>query len=137
MEITGGKRLITVVAFVSIATSCAWIPKYVSEPGVSIELVPASTGRIASAHFWEDSKGYTLRGEVVPIPVTKGPLFGHVDIAVTNSETAVTACSTTRQRMGARQVRKPYSKRFHQLPAAGSIVRVWHHDAPNHEACSS
>ena len=137
MEITGVKRTITVLASVLIAASCAWIPKYVSEPGVSIELVPTSTGRIASAHFWEDSKGYALRGEVVPIPVTKGPLFGHVDIAVTNSETAVTACSTTRQRMGARQVRKPYSKRFHQLPAAGSIVRVWHHDAPNHEACSS
>tara|TARA_R110002049_G_scaffold22388_8_gene80206 strand:+ start:5097 stop:5510 length:414 start_codon:yes stop_codon:yes gene_type:complete len=137
MEITGLKRLVTVSAFVLIAASCAWIPKYVSEPGVSIELVPASTGRIASAHFWEDSKGFALRGEVVPIPVTKGPLFGHVDIAVTNPETAAAECSTTRQRIAVRKVRKPYSKRFDQLPAAGSIVRVWHHDAPNHEACSS
>ena len=137
MEVNAVERIVALSAIVLITASCAWIPKYVSEPGVSIELVPASTGRIASAHFWEDSKGFALRGEVVPIPVTKGPLFGHVDIAVTNTETAVTECSITRQRMGARQVRKSYSKRFDQLPVAGSIVRVWHHDAPNHEGCSS
>ena len=137
MEITGVKRTITVLASVLIAASCAWIPKYVSEPGVSIELVPASTGRIASAHFWEDSKGYALRGEVVPIPVTKGPLFGHIDIAVTNPETSRTGCSIIRQRNTARHVRKPYSKRFDKLPVAGSVVRVWHHDALNHEGCSS
>lgn len=135
--ITEIKQTIVVLAVVLITTSCTWIPKYVSDPGVSIELVPASTGRVVSAQFWEDSKGFVLSGAVVPILITKGPLFGHVEIAITNPETSLTECSTTRQRVQARHVRKPFSKRFDKLPVAGSIVRVWHHDAPNHEGCSS
>ena len=118
-----------------LVSSCAWIPSYVSEPGVTIERVTTSSGRVSSAHFWKDRKGFALRGEITPQPITKGPMGGHVDIAITSPNGDSTTCTTTRQRINARHVRKPFSIRFDELPAPGSVVQLKHHKSANHEDC--
>ena len=117
------------------STSCAWIPRYVSEPGVTIERVTTSSGRVSSANFWEDRNGFELRGEITPLPVTKGPIGGHVDITIISRDGRSNACTTTRQQIRVRHVRKPFSIRFDELPARGSVVRIKHHDSANHEDC--
>lgn len=116
-------------------SSCAWIPSYVSEPGVTIERMATPSGRVSSAHFWEDRRGFALRGEITPQPITKGPMGGHVDIAITSPNGDSTTCTTTRQRINARHVRKPFSIRFDELPAPGSVVQLKHHKSANHEDC--
>jgi len=118
-----------------LASSCAWIPSYVSEPGVTIERVTTSSGRVSSAHFWEDRKGFALRGEITPQPITKGPMGGHVDFAITSPDGESTACTTIRQKIAVRHVRKPFSLRFDELPAPGSVVQIKHHDGVDHESC--
>ena len=129
---------IVIFALALAITSCAWIPRYVSDSGVAIERESTPTGQIASANFWIDrSGGITLRGEVVPNPITKGPMGGHVDIAITENNEPFTECLTTRQRIAARHVRKPFSIRLAQLPPPGSLVRVWHHDTRDHDDCAT
>ncbi len=121
----------------SLVSSCAWVPSYVSDPGVAIERITTSTGRVNSANFWANTQGFQLRGDITPQPVTKGPLGGHVDVVVTSPDGTTTECWTTRQQTRPRHVRKPYAIRFEQLPVAGSVVRVKHHDGPNHDDCVS
>lgn len=128
-------RPLIVIGGSLLTSSCAWIPSYVSEPGVTIERVTTSSGRVSSAHFWEDRKGFALRGEITPQPITKGPIGGHVDIAVSSRDGESTACTTTRQQIRVRHVRKPFSIRFDELPAPGSVVQVKHHDGVDHESC--
>lgn len=131
-------RHIAAITLVLSVSSCAWIPRYVSDSGIAIERESTPTGRIASANFWVDRNGgITLRGEVVPNPITKGPMGGHVDIAITEINESVTRCLTTRQRIAARHVRKPFAIRLAQLPPPGSRVRVWHHGSGDHDDCAT
>ncbi|MCH9674373.1 MAG: hypothetical protein K0U93_23240 [Gammaproteobacteria bacterium] len=135
MKYRHAERLLIAIGGLLLASSCAWIPSYVSEPGVTIERVTTSSGRVSSAHFWEERTSFALRGEITPQPITKGPMGGHVDVAVTAPDGVNTECSTTRQRIGVRHVRKQFSIRFDELPALGSVVRVKHHNSANHEDC--
>jgi len=73
-----------------------------------------------------------LRGEITPQPITKGPMGGHVDIAITSPNGDST---TTRQRMAARHTRKPYSFHFQQIPSPGSVVRVLYHEHSRDHGC--
>lgn len=74
------------VVVASITASCSWIPTYIPDSGVEIELEPTSYGRVASANFWSDDKDVVLRGEIVPRPVTRSPLFGHVHAFINQPE---------------------------------------------------
>ncbi len=128
-------RQFAVIAAAFLVSSCAWVPSYVSEPGVTIERMTTSSGCVSSANFWEDRKGFALRGEITPQPITKGPMGGHVDIAITAPDGESTECRTTRQRIGVRDVRKQFSIRFDVLPTPGSVVQIKHHDSANHDGC--
>tara|TARA_R110002096_G_scaffold195693_1_gene378355 strand:+ start:1990 stop:2409 length:420 start_codon:yes stop_codon:yes gene_type:complete len=133
------KRFTRLVSFglgVLGLSSCAWIPKYISDPGVEIQTLPASDGRVTSAHFWRDDKGIQLWGEVVGNPVTKGPIGGHVDVAITLPDGEGIECRTTRQRIQPRHTRKPYFLDFDALPPPGSVVTVKHHAAGEQGACA-
>ncbi len=76
-----------------------------------------------------------LRGEIVPKPVTKSPLFGHVHALVVEPGEPASNCFTTRQEMGVRQVRKPYTFHFPQLPSPGSVVTVFYHEHSSDHDC--
>ena len=130
-------RQLAVIAAAFLVSSCAWVPSYVSEPGVTIERVTTSSGRVSSAHFWEDRKGFALWGEITPQPFTRGPMRGHVDIAITAPDGESTECTTTRQRIGVRHVRKQFLIRFDVVPAPGSVVQIKHHDSANHDGCEA
>lgn len=116
-------------------SSCALIPVYVSDPNVEIELLSTRTGRIVSAGFWEDRYGVSLRGEFTLTPISRSPLAGHIDIAITAPDGLSTECRKARNRNRPRRVRKPYSFRFEALPAPGSVVRMWHHAGATHGYC--
>lgn len=118
-----------------LITSCAWIPSYISEPGVEIERTPTRSGRVTSAHFWQDGRRVTLRGEIIPQPISTSPLGGHVHAAIIGADGRVFECKTTHQRMRPRHVRKPYAMTFDALPAAGSRVQVFHHFSTTHDSC--
>ena len=119
----------------SVTASCSWIPTYIPDSGVEIELEPTPNGRVASASFWSDDEYVVLRGEIVPRPVPKSPLSGHVP-AVTNQPDWITSdCFTMRHRMAARHIRKPYSFHFQQIPPPGSVVRVFYHEHSRDHVC--
>lgn len=128
-------RHLTAIGSALLVSSCAWVPSYVSELGVTIERTATSTGIVSSAHFWEDGQGFSLRDEITPRPITKGPLGGHVDLAITSPDSESIACTTTRQQIRVCHVRKPLSLRFDESPTPGSVVQVKHHDSANHEHC--
>lgn len=117
------------------AASCSWIPTYITAPEVEIELVSTTYGRVASASFWSDAQDIVLRGEIVPRPVTKSPLSGHVHAVITLADGASEYCLTTRQRMAVRQVRKPYSFHFRELPPPNSVVQVFYHEHSDDHDC--
>ncbi len=95
------------VVVASITASCSWIPTYIPDSG----------------------------GEIVPRPATKSPLFGHVHAVINQPDRITSDCFTTRQRMAARHVRKPYFFHFQQLPPPGSVVRVFYHEHSSDHDC--
>lgn len=123
------------MAGAGLISSCAWVPTLVSDSGVIIEMESTSSGRITSTHFWRDRRGYQLHGEVVPHPITKGPMGGHVDIVITAPNETNTVCTTVRQRTSVGHVRKPFYSRLDEMPTRGSIVKIKHHDSLNHRTC--
>ena len=132
------QRLMSGVFFLivgSITASCSWIPTCIPDSGVEIELKPTSYGHVAAASFWSDSEDVVLRGEIVPKPVTKSPLSGHVHAVVNESKGTTSKCFTTRQRIAVRHVRKPYSFHFQQLPPPDSIVQVFYHEHASDHDC--
>lgn len=135
---TSGIRSLRWLGLAVLATavsSCAWVSTYVDEPQVDIEKISTPTARIASAHFWSDGEKLSLRGEVVPNPVTKNPLKGHLDIEIVDPDKTSTVCLTTRTRLRPRHVRKTYSVALDALPTPGSTVRIGHHPASTHTNC--
>ena len=132
---TNGIRLyrpLSVAVLAMAASSCAWISTYVDEPQVDIEKISTPTARIASAHFWLHGDQLSLRGEVVPNPITKSPLKGHLDIEIVDPNQTSAVCLTTPNRLRPRHVRKAYSLSLEALPPPGSTVRVWHHPERTH-----
>ena len=128
-------RPLGVAALAMAASSCAWISTYVDEPLVDIEKISTPTARIASAHFWLGGDQLSLRGEVVPNPISKSPLKGHLDIEIVDPDQTRTVCLTTPTRLRPRHVRKTYSVAFDALPPPGSTIRVWHHPESTHGTC--
>ena len=119
----------------SITASCSWIPTYIPDSGVEIEVEPTSNGRVASASFWSDDEDVVLRGEIVPRPVTNSPLSGHVHAVINQPDRMTSDCFTTRQSMAAGHVRKPYSFHFRKLPPPGSVVQVFYHEHSSNHDC--
>ena len=128
-------RRLGMAASAMAVSSCAWMSTYVNEPQVDIEKISTPTARIASAHFWLDGEQLSLRGEVVPNPVSKSPLRGHLDIEIVDPDQTSTVCLTTPTRLKPRHVRKTYSLSLDALPPPGSKVRAWHHPASTHTTC--
>lgn len=130
-------RWLRIGALATILSSCALSSSYVQDPGIDIERISTRTARIVSAGFWLDGERPSLRGEVVSEPVSKGPLFGHLDVEIAAPGQASVTCLTARARHRPRRVRKPYSVPLNALPPPGSTVRVWHHRSAAHTTCAS
>lgn len=120
-----------------VLSSCAWMSTYVAAPEVDIVKLSMPTARIVSANFWLDGGQLSLRGEVVPNPITKSPLRGHLDIKIDDPDRTGIVCTTTSTRLRPRHARKTYSVSFEGLPSPGSKVTVWHHAAKRHATCQS
>jgi len=119
-----------------VTPSCSMIPRNITDSGVEIERVPTPSGYIKSANLWEDRNGISLRGSVIGRPVSKKTyLPGHIDITFTEPDRGNTVCTTTLQKNTGRKKKKPFSLQLETLPAPGSVVRVWHHKACEHDCC--
>lgn len=130
-------RGIVFLIVASTTTACSWIPTYISDPGVEIEISPTTFGHVASANFWTADQGVVLRGEIIPRPATKSPLFGHVHAVVNEPGAATYNCFRTGQRLVVRRVRKPYFLHFDQLPPPGNVLQVFYHDHSGDHGCAA
>ena len=128
-------RMLVLSAVVPTISSCAWISTHVAAPGLQIEKISNRSARVVSANFWRDGGQLSLRGEVVSNPVSKSVLRGHLDIEIVNPDGTEAACLTTKPRMMARRVRKPYEVAVRTLPDPGSTVRIRHHLGADHMDC--
>lgn len=120
-------RMLALSAVLPAMSSCAWISSHVAAPDVQIEKITNRSARVVSANFWRDGGQLSLRGEVVSNPVSKSVLGGHLDIEIISPDGTEEACLTTKPRMRARHVRKPYSVAVRALPDPGGTVRIRHH----------
>lgn len=135
MTFRNGIKSCLIVVIVVFMVSCAWMSTYISEPGVEIERIATQSGRIVSAHFWQDGQQINLRGEIVPQPISKGPLGGHVHAAIIGAHGEELGCKTTHPRLLPRHVRKRYSIAFDTIPDAAKLIQVYHHFSTAHDSC--
>jgi hypothetical protein len=130
------RNLALLLCTLFVTSSCSMIPRNITDSGVEIERVSTPSGYIKSANLWEDRNGISLRGSVSDRPVSKKTyLPGHIDISITEPDRGNTVCTTTMQKNIGRKKQKPFSLQLETLPAPGSVVRVWHHKAREHDCC--
>lgn len=134
MNVVTGKKCCWLIVGALVASSCAQTLRHPDSTGVEIERVWSSSGTIKSADFASDQHGLHLHGQVSGNPISRGPLSGHVDIAVM-PESGATLCFTTRPAPHGHQMHKPFSLLFDEMPEAGTVISNWHHDGDMHDGC--
>jgi len=130
--------LLLALAMLLIASGCSTTSTVQQEAGITIERVDSSAATINNAYLSYQDGFLSLRGEVKRRLMGRGPIIGHLHVALIDPEgNTLKVADINYMRGNIKSSMASFSERLPLDLAHGSIVRITHFNSEHHDNLSS
>jgi len=130
--------LILALSTLLIASGCSTTNTVQQESGITIERIDSSAATISNAYLTYQDGFLSLRGEVKRRLMGRGPIIGHLHVALIDPEgNTLKVADINYMRRNIKSSTASFSERLPLDLSEGSTVRITHFNSEHHDNLSS